>query len=74
MKHVPILIIDGELEGEEDKLFLRNRFKNMTESKRYILLNDTGHYCNTTGIGNFMVYNDKIITELINDIDKWFNK
>jgi pimeloyl-ACP methyl ester carboxylesterase len=72
--HVPILLIEGELESEEDKLFLRDTFKNITEPKRYITLNDTGHYCNTTGIGNFMIYNDRIITELINVIDNWFNE
>ena len=70
--HVPILLIDGELESEEDKLFLRDTFKNMTEPKRYITLNDTGHYCNTTSIGHFMVYNDRIITELLNVIDNFF--
>jgi pimeloyl-ACP methyl ester carboxylesterase len=72
--HVPILLIDGELESEEGKLFLRNTFKNITEPKRYITLNDTGHYCNTTGFGNFMVYNDKVIIETVNAIDDWFSE
>jgi pimeloyl-ACP methyl ester carboxylesterase len=72
--HVPILLIDGELESEEDKLFLIDIFKNMTAPKRYITLNDTGHYCNTTSIGNFMVYNDRINTELVNVIDNWFSE
>lgn len=72
--HIPILLIDGELEGENDLLFLRATFKNMTEPKKYITLNDTGHYCNTTGIGNFMIYNDRIITETVNVIDGWFNE
>jgi len=72
--HIPILLIDGELEDENDLLFLRATFKNMTEPKKYITLNDTGHYCNTTGIGNFMIYNDMIITETVNVIDGWFNE
>jgi len=71
--HVPILLMDGELESEEYKQFLRKTFKNITEPKRYITINDTGHYCNTTSIGNFMVYNDKVITETVNAIDDWFS-
>jgi len=70
---VPILLMDGELESEEYKQFLRKTFKNITEPKRYITINDTGHYCNTTSIGNFMVYNDKVITETVNAIDDWFS-
>ena len=67
--HIPILRMDGELEGENDILFFKAAFKNMTEPKKYITLNDTGHYCNTTRVGDFMVYNNKINTELVNIID-----
>jgi len=72
--HIPLFLIDGELEGEDDKIFLRETFKNMTEPKGYFTLNDTGHYCNTTSIGNFLVYNDRINTEFVTVIDNFFNE
>ena len=71
--HIPILLIDGGLEIEEDKIFLKATFENMTEPKRYVTVNNTRHYSNTTSIGDFMVYNDRIITETVNIIDDWFN-
>jgi hypothetical protein len=67
--YIPILRMDGEPEGENGILFLKAAFNNMTEPKKHITLNATGHYCNTTSVGDFMVYNNMINTELVNVID-----
>lgn len=70
--HIPIFLIDGELESYEDKLYLRNYFDELGEPKKYYTVNDSDHYLNTTSKSNFILYNSKVIDETVNAIDNWF--
>lgn len=69
--HKPLLLIDGELESEKDKLYLRNFFNGMTEPKRYITLKNSGHYCNTMSLLGSVLYDIKVINQTTNAIDRW---
>lgn len=70
-KHIPVLLIDGELENYDDKGYLKNIFINMKEPVKYVTINNTGHYANTTSFGEMMLYNDKIMDNLVKIIDNW---
>ncbi|MCG7848240.1 MAG: lysophospholipase, partial [ANME-2 cluster archaeon] len=54
--HIPIFLIDGELENYDDKLYLRNYFSELKEPKKYHTVNGTGHYLNTSYVADFMLY------------------
>lgn len=69
--HKPLFLIDGELESEKDKLYLRNFFNEITEPKKYITLAHADHYCNTMAFLSFAFYDKKTITQVINEIDRW---
>ncbi len=71
--HIPIFLIDGEVESYEDKLYLSNYFIELKEPKKYYTINNSDHYLNTTSIGNFMMYNGKVNNDTINSLDNWFN-
>ena len=83
--HVPIFLIDGENENKEDHEFLRNYFNEIVDDKMYFTIPDADHYCNTSGLFfkysknrlsdyEFVLYNKKIINNLIKNIVCWLDK
>ena len=69
--HKTLFLIDGELESEKDKEFLKNIYEQMKEPKKYITLSGTDHYCDTADIFGIVFYNQELITELTGYIDSW---
>jgi dienelactone hydrolase len=76
--HQPILLIDGEMEDQEDLLFLRNLYTKMTEPKTYITIQNANHYFGTLrddrGFYNLVTYWDNIVEDLVETIDFWLKK
>lgn len=71
--HVPILVIDGGLEDEQDHLYLEEIIERIAEPKDFYTLNNGDHYANTANFGSLVFYDENVINELINQIDLWFS-
>jgi len=72
--HKPILLIDGELESDKDKIYLQKAFNKMSEPKKYITLANSDHYCNTKSLAGFVFYDKKVIAQAVNAIDRWISE
>jgi pimeloyl-ACP methyl ester carboxylesterase len=71
--HKPLLLIDGELEGESDRIFLREIVEMIVEPKEYITLLDADHYANVANFGPAVIYDRKVTEALVDAIHKWLS-
>lgn len=69
--HKPLLLIDGELEDQADRLFLGEIFDLLVEPKDYITLTDADHYANVANFGSLVVFDQRVVETLVNAIDDW---
>ena len=76
--HPPILLIDGEMEGQKDLFFLKKLYEKMTEPKAYITIQNANHYFgtlrNNEGFYGIVTYWNNILGELVETIDSWLKK
>jgi alpha-beta hydrolase superfamily lysophospholipase len=81
--HQPVLLIDGELESEHNKAFLEEQYQQMTHPKRYIGLENAGHYLNVAGLeelqrfprlGDLVVYDRRTLREAVAAIDGFLSE
>jgi hypothetical protein len=43
----------------------------MKPPKRYTTIAGSNHYANTKAVGSFIVYHDKVLSEMVNSIADW---
>lgn len=67
--HVPILLIDGELEAEADRRFLQEAYEAMAGEKWYTTLPDADHYANVANFGPVVIYDEAALDGLVRAID-----
>lgn len=72
--HKPVLFVDGERELEEDKVYLRDYFKAVTEPKEYHTLNESDHYSNVAHLGRLAAYDRKVVDETVSVLDEWMTE
>ncbi len=72
--HKPIFLIDGELETEKDRTYLKNYHLKIKEPKRYSTIKNSDHYGNTFMRKGIIFYNKKVIDDLASVIDSWLRK
>lgn len=72
--HKPLLLIDGELESEEDQLFLRQLYDSITEPKNCVTLPNSDHYANVSNFGPLVIYDEPLINRLVEEIDTWLRE
>jgi pimeloyl-ACP methyl ester carboxylesterase len=72
--HKPILLIDGELESDKDKIYLQKAFDKLSEPKEYITIENSDHYFNTKNLDCFVFYDKKVISKAVNTIDRWISE
>ena len=71
--HVPVLLIDGELEAEEDSEFLQRAYGAMAGEKAYVTLPGADHYANVANLGPLIVYDEQVVQELVQVIDLYLS-
>ncbi len=71
--HKPLLLIDGELESEADKDYLREYYESIVEPRKYVTIPGSDHYANSrhNELGAFVRYDRKTITATVSEIDRW---
>jgi pimeloyl-ACP methyl ester carboxylesterase len=69
--HKPVLLLDGGLESEEDKLFLRAYYHRITQPKRYITIPKSDHYSNTIAFLRLNLYDKDVVDHTVAEIDRW---
>ncbi|HEX6385865.1 MAG TPA: alpha/beta fold hydrolase [Anaerolineae bacterium] len=70
--HVPILLIDGELEAQEDQQFLQDAYEAMAGAKAYTTLANADHYANVANFGPALIYDEQAMEALVGVIDAFF--
>lgn len=69
--HKPLFLIDGEIEDEKDKVFLKGIYEHIAQPKKYVTLAKSDHYCNTTSLFGIIFYDKSIMNTLVESIDTW---
>lgn len=69
--HAPLLLIDGELENEKDKLYLQNYSKKLTGNTKHITISGSDHYSNSLGVMGFHIYDLKAMNQTVSEILQW---
>ncbi len=72
--HKPILLIDGELEAEADKRYLRDLYERLSEPKHYVTIRGSDHYANTRDVGRLVLYDEHVVSETVSVIDDWLRR
>lgn len=73
--HKPVFFIDGSLESKKDLQYLREYYKQIEEPKKYLTIQNSDHYGNTSGItGLFEIntYDKEVIDQIVSVIADWF--
>jgi dienelactone hydrolase len=77
-QHPPLLFVDGSLEDPEDQKFLKDVYLKMTEPKDYVTIPGADHYFGTrkdeSGFGRTPFYEEKVVREFIDTLDRWLRK
>jgi dienelactone hydrolase len=69
--HKPLLLIDGELEDQTDLVYLQEYYNAISEPKKYSSLEGSDHYANTANWGSLVIYDQQMISSLVEEIDRW---
>jgi pimeloyl-ACP methyl ester carboxylesterase len=81
-KHKPLLLLDGGLESEEDRRFLRDYYHRITQPKRYVTIPSADHYSNTTtfhaGLRALIpfrldLYDKDVVDRTVAEIGRWID-
>jgi pimeloyl-ACP methyl ester carboxylesterase len=72
--HKPLLLIDGGLEDHADLIFLQEFYNSISEPKRYLNLPGSDHYGNTANWGRIVLYDQIVISSLVEAIDQWLSE
>jgi pimeloyl-ACP methyl ester carboxylesterase len=66
--HVPLLLIDGELESAEDLAYLRRYVARVRPPSRHITIRDADHDLNTGRIGELLYYDRRAVAAVVRAI------
>jgi hypothetical protein len=69
--HKPVMLVDGEREPEEEKVYLERFHARLSEPKKLVRLHRSDHYCNTAQSLGFVFYDQKVMSQLVNAITSW---
>ena len=69
--HQPVLLIDGALEGEDDRAALQRFHATISEPKRYVTIPNVGHYNNVSDVRGLVFHDREAFKMLIEEIDRW---
>jgi hypothetical protein len=73
-RHQPVLLIDGERELEEDKLYLQAYYEAMAEPKDYHTLSGSDHYSNVAHVGRWAFYDREVVDETVTVLVDWMTR
>jgi hypothetical protein len=69
--HVPLLLIDGELESLQDRRFLAALAAQLAPPISYRTVPAADHYLNTTGWGRWVIYDKHAVETCVSWIVEW---
>jgi len=69
--HKPVLLMDGELESEADRAYLRDYFERMAEPKTYVTVPRSNHYGNTVSGLGLALYDREVIARTVDEIARF---
>lgn len=69
--HKPLLLIDGMLESEADRVFLEELCETISEPRKCSTLTDANHYANTANFGSIIIFDEQVVGQLVEEIDAW---
>ena len=69
--HKPVMFVDGELEGQSDKLYLEKYYAAIEEPKKLVRLKRSDHYSNTAQSMGVIFYDKDVMEQLVHEITQW---
>ncbi len=72
--HKPLLLIDGALESEADREFLQDLCATISDPRECMTLPNADHYANVANLGSLVLYDERVIAQLVDEIDDWLTK
>jgi hypothetical protein len=72
--HKPVMLVDGELEAQEDKLYLERFADIVTNPKKFVRLKRSDHYCNTAQSLGLVFYDKGVMNQLVHEIVQWLEQ
>jgi pimeloyl-ACP methyl ester carboxylesterase len=72
--HKPLMLIDGALESEQDRMFLKQVCQTIAEPKQCVTLAHADHYANVANLGSIVIYDQRVTEQLVNEIDAWLSR
>jgi pimeloyl-ACP methyl ester carboxylesterase len=69
--HKPVLLMDGELEREADRAYLRGYFDRMAEPKGYVTVPRSNHYANTISKTGVVLYDREVVNRTVDAIESF---
>lgn len=70
--HIPVMLIDGELENQADQLFLKNIYASISGEKHYYTVAGADHYLNVAGVGPVVFFDKRPLERLIKELSFFF--
>ena len=71
--HLPLLLLDGALESQEDQEFLQALFNMAGGETTYVTLARADHYVNAANFGRLIIYDAAAVGELLQELDTFFS-
>ena len=68
------MLVDGELEAQEDKLYLERFAAGVTDPKKFVRLKRSDHYCNTAQSLGLIFYDKGVMDQLVQEIVQWLGQ
>ena len=72
--HVPLLLLDGEIESLEDRQFLEALATQLAPPVSYRTVPAADHYLNTAGWGPWVIYDERAVETCVTWIMEWIRQ
>lgn len=69
-----LLLIDGALEGAADREFIDEVCVLISQPSECFRLSDADHYANVANFGSVVIYDEKVMEQLVDTIDMWLSE
>jgi hypothetical protein len=70
--HKPVLLMDGGLESQANRDYLKWFFDRMVEPKAYVTVPGSNHYSNTISKFGLALYDREVIKRTVQEVETFF--
>jgi len=72
--HKPVLLMDGGLESQANRDYLKGFFDSMVEPKTYVTVPRSNHYANTISKFGLALYDREVVERTVLEVEAFLNR